>query len=121
MRHAEHEEQKIVAECLRNAGILFCAIPNGARTSMSVAKRLKAEGLEAGAPDLLIFDPPPVFRGEIPRGVAVEMKAPKGGKPSPAQILWQRRLEERGWVALVCYGADEALKELARLGYRVPH
>lgn len=121
MRRSEHEEQKLVVECLRMAGILFCAVPNGARTSMSVAKRLKAEGLEAGAPDLLIFDPPTAFTAIVPRGVAIEMKAPHGAKPSKAQSEWQRRLTESGWISLVCYGADEALRELARLGYKVPY
>ncbi len=117
-RSPEHDAQAIVVAWLRRAGILFCSVPNGARTSWTVAKRLKAEGLVAGAPDLLIFDPPPVNMDR--RGVALEMKAPDGAKPSPEQLEWQARLTARGWVALVCYGHADALGELARLGYRVP-
>lgn len=103
---------------LRAAGIVHCAVPNGARTSMSVARRLKAEGMVAGAPDLLIFDRPPNAPGNV--GVAIEMKRPDAGKPRAEQLEWQERLAARGWVSLVCYGADEALRELARLGFRVP-
>lgn len=117
-KHLEHDAQAEVVKWLRAANVLFCAVPNGARTSMGVARRLKAEGLQKGAPDLLIFDPPQTRTGSC--GVAVEMKAPDGNKPTPMQLDWQTQLAARGWVTLVCYGAAEALGELARLGYRVP-
>ena len=111
----EHDEQAIVVRYLRAAGVCFCAVPNGARTSMAVARRLKAEGLERGAPDLLIFDAPEGYRG-----VAIEMKRTDGSKPSPEQLDWQERLTARGWLTLICYGAAEALSELSRRGFRVP-
>lgn len=131
--YLEHDAQAEVVRWLRAAGILFCAIPNGARTSMGVARKLKAEGLQKGAPDLLIFDPPPRsvqittvdrVNGTIGMrsfvGLALEMKAPNGAKPRPEQIEWADALKNRGWVTLTCYGAAEALRELAALGYRVP-
>ncbi len=117
-RRLEHAEQVEVVRWLRAARICFAAIPNGARTSISVARRLKAEGLEAGAPDLLIFDAPPTAPDL--RGVALEMKAPDAGKPSPEQLAWQEKLAARGWKTLVCYGAAEAFEALGKLGYRVP-
>ena len=56
----EHEEQVAVCTWARAMqgrfpalGVLF-AVPNGARTSFSVAKRLKAEGVQAGIPDLCL-------------------------------------------------------------------
>lgn len=65
-------------------------------------------------PDLLLFDPPPIG-GSC--GVALELKRRKGGRTSPKQERWLRELEARGWVALVCHGAEEAIQELERLGY----
>ncbi len=103
---------------LRAADILHCAIPNGARTSMTMAKRLKAEGMSAGAPDLLIFDAPPAAPEFI--GAALELKHPGGRKPSEEQQDWLIALAARGWMTRVCYGAAEALRWLAELGYRVP-
>lgn len=118
MRHLEHAEQVEVVRWLRACGVLFCAVPNGARTSISVAKRLKAEGLEAGAPDLLIFTPPPKFPSVS--GVAIEMKAQKGGRLSDEQAEWLASLSAHGWLAKCCRGAVDALTWLAELGYRVP-
>lgn len=78
-----------------------------------------AAGLSKGMPDLLIFDSPVNAPGN--RGVAIEMKRVGGAKPTPEQLAWHADLQARGWVVLVCYGASDALRELARLGYRVPH
>lgn len=117
-RQLEHNEQSIVVRYLRAAGILFCSVPNGARTSMSAARRLKAEGMVRGAPDLLIFDAPPASPQS--RGVAIEMKARDGAKPTPEQLEWQTSLAMRGWTTIIAFGAAEALDELARLGFRVP-
>lgn len=76
--------------------------------------RLKMSGVEAGVPDLLLFDPPPIG-GSC--GVALELKRREGGRTSEKQKRWLRELEARGWVALVCHGAAEAIRELERLGY----
>lgn len=38
-------------------GLIFFAVPNGARTSISEAKRLKATGLVAGVNDVVIVGP----------------------------------------------------------------
>lgn len=118
-RQLEHAEQVDVVRWLRAAGILHCAIPNGGYAlSPQAGARMVAAGLSSGAPDLMIFDSPPVAPGN--RGVAIEMKRIGGAKPSPEQQQWHADLEARGWVVLVCYGAAAALYELSRLGYRVP-
>jgi hypothetical protein len=118
-RQLEHAEQVRVVHWLRVGGILHCAVPNGGYALSPLAGRRMVEaGLSKGAPDLLIFDSPPNAPGN--RGVAVEMKRVGGDKPTPEQLDWHAKLAERGWVVVVAYGAGEALRELARLGYRVP-
>jgi hypothetical protein len=118
-RQLEHAEQVVVVHWLRLAKILHCAIPNGGYAlSPQAGKRMVDAGLSTGAPDLLIFDPPPTCPGN--KGTAVEMKRVGGDKPTPEQCAWHEALAARGWVVVVAYGAAEALRELARLGYRVP-
>jgi hypothetical protein len=82
-------------------------------------------------PDFLIFSPPPnrstlatTSDGHggalhVPvRGVAIEMKRRSGkDRATKEQIQWIDRLQECGWIAIVCYGAEVAARELRALGY----
>ena len=115
-RPTEHEEQVALAQLLTRAGLLWCAVPNGARTSMRTAVRLKREGLHAGVPDVLIFDPPPGTRYV---GACVELK--RAGAPpsavSVAQREWLAMLAGRGWLAIVGYGWQDAAAKLRAAGY----
>lgn len=117
MRHPESTEQQLVAEHLARAGIFFCAVPNGrGKVKPWVGAIWKREGLRAGAPDLLIFDPPPCADGY--QGVALEMKDVKGDGPTDSQRAFLAALEARGWVALVAYGAVDAFRQLTALGFK---
>ena len=109
------EQIALVAE-LRKRKIVFCSVPNGGLRKKGEAVRLKMSGVERGVPDLLIFDPPPLHPEKS--GVALELKV-KGGTVSDDQRRWLKRLGDRNWITLVCYGASEALEELCRLGYGV--
>lgn len=79
------------------------AVPNGARTSMSVAKRLKAEGLRRGVPDIAL---------DVPRanyhGLRIELKRKKKGKVSPEQMAWGQQLRANGYYWDVCLGWEAA-------------
>ena len=86
--------------------IMFCATVGGVRLSMNQAKRMKAAGYLAGVPDMLFFEP----RGEHV-GLAIELKA-KRGRVSAAQRDAIRRLNDRGWRAVVCTGFDETVAVL---------
>ena len=86
--------------------IMFCATVGGVRLSMNQAKRMKAAGYLAGVPDMLFFEP----RGEFV-GLAIELKA-KRGRVSAAQRDAIRRLNDRGWRAVVCTGFDETVAVL---------
>lgn len=89
---------------------LLHAIPNGGHRNIVVARKMKAEGVKPGIPDMFL----PVARQGF-HGLYVEMKAqssrPKrGGKGglSPEQEKWIRRLRAQGYRVEVCYGWKEA-------------
>jgi hypothetical protein len=106
---SEHAEQVAVVAWLRAQGLDFLAVPNGGRRDAREAASLKAEGVVAGAPDLLIFLPGPWI-------VALEMKARSGGRVSPAQAAWhERHAGLIGWHCLVCHGASEAIAALREI------
>ena len=62
---SESSEQQFLVKKMRRAGIRFCAVPNGGRREKREAARLIKEGVEAGVPDLLIFDSPPVATEDL--------------------------------------------------------
>jgi hypothetical protein len=108
---SEHEEQALLCAWLDFHGVGYFAVPNGARTSPSVAKRLKKEGMRAGAPDLVLVD---LSAGGRP--VAIEMKS-ANGRVSTTQMGMHVRLEAAGWVVVVGYGCGDAVGQLRALGY----
>jgi len=71
---SETEEQEGFVNWFRAKfpGVLIFAIPNGGHRAISTAKRLKAEGVVPGIPDLHV----PAWR------LWIEMKRVKGGKLS---------------------------------------
>lgn len=107
----EHEEQADLftwaeLESTRHPELLeLFAIPNGARTAMSVARKLKAEGLKAGVEDVMLL----VARGGY-HGLLIEMKR-TDASPSdvkPEQLAWHATHTRRGYKVVVCKGAEEA-------------
>lgn len=97
---SEHEEQAGFVSWFRGRfpGVLIFAIPNGEHRAISVAKRLKAEGVVAGVPDL-----------HVPEwGLWIEMKRQKGGRLSADQTDMIRRLENIGHSVIVGKGARDA-------------
>ena len=114
MQH-EHYEQAAVVRWLEFKRIPFFAVPNAARRSPRTAAMLKAQGMRAGVPDL-ILPKAPYGKFDI-TGVAVEMKRASGGRVSPEQAEWIALLESCGWRCIVAKGAEHAIRELEGLGY----
>lgn len=81
---------------------LLFHIPNGGSRNKFEAKRLKAQGVKAGVPDLFL----PVPRGAF-HGLFVEMKYGKN-KQTDSQRQWERRLTEQKYAYFVCYSWREA-------------
>ena len=108
MKQTEHAEQvALINWSYLNSGKypeldLLHAIPNGGKRSIGVARKLKAEGVKPGIPDLFL----PVARGDF-HGLYVEMKSARG-KLSPVQKEVQRALREQGYCVLTCYDWSQA-------------
>lgn len=106
-------------------------VPNGGHRHIKVAMALKSQGVKRGVPDILI--PVPSTRlmdvatyaryihhaalSTLPAhptlpyvGLALELKVGTN-KQSTDQIEWQKRFQQSGWRAVVCYGWEAAAKE----------
>lgn len=107
----EHHEQRLLIDWCATQKVphpelqYIFAVPNGARTSMSVAKRLKAEGLRKGYPDLGLD----VARGGF-HGLRLELKRLNGvpSAVSPEQRAWGEWLMTQGYSWHVCFGWEAA-------------
>jgi len=88
---------------------LLFAVPNGGKRNKRVAEKLKAEGVKAGVPDLVL----PIAR-HGKNCLFIEMKSPDG-RVRPNQIWWQDQLEKHGNASIVCYGWESA--KTAIIGY----
>ena len=86
--------------------ILYCASAGGMRTSLSVAKKMKASGYVKGFPDFGIFHPTMKHHGMF-----IELKADKKGYASKEQKEWIEMLNRRGYYA-VCKGFDAAIEQI---------
>ena len=112
---SEHDEQKKLCQWLDAKRVGYFAIPNAARRNVRVAARLHAEGMRAGAPDLVLVKQANAKGVRCP--VAVEMKRSKGGRLAPTQKTFHGELWAAGWIVVVAHGADEAIDRLTDLGF----
>jgi hypothetical protein len=106
---SEHEEQKALIEWAdyqrfngRKIREDLHAIPNGGQRHPAVAAKMKAEGVTAGIPDLMLTIPVAPYHG-----LFIELKA-RGGRLTEKQGEHIERLRERGYHAVCCVGFDEA-------------
>ena len=121
---SEYQEQCIVADYLRKRwpDVLFTATLGGVRVSIGAAVKLKKQGYLKGVPDLLICKTihQTIMRcnnGEVYKvngtpGLVIEMKVKKGGVVSDDQKRVLKQFQDEGWKALVCHGADEAIRAI---------
>lgn len=88
---------------------LLYAIPNGSYRHKKTAGILKAEGVKPGVCDIHL----PVARGGY-HGLYIEMKRKQGGKVSKEQFNFMKKVTEKGYFAVVCKGAEQAIIVLKR-------
>ncbi len=115
----EHEEQVALfqwAEANEGAmpelALLF-AVPNGGYRPMATAAMLREEGVKAGVPDCFLAVPRPGVNGKGYHGLFLELKRrDRSNHATPLQKEWIDRLSQYGYKAVVCYGAQEAIKTI---------
>lgn len=117
----EEGEQIALAQYLDLLGVDWLHVPNeGMHKPQYYRKRAKL-GVKNGAPDELIFTPPPAVPGAV--GAAIELKRKPGlggdgrGRATRDQVAWLLTLKRLGWVTAVCEGAPEAIRQLSAWGY----
>ena len=108
---SEHLEQRELVRWFRQTfkGVRIFAIPNGGLRSLSVAAKLKAEGVSSGVPDLCV----PAWR------LWIEMKRVKGGSLSAEQKDWIEYLEGVNYWCIVGKGAEDAQAKI--LAFKEDH
>ncbi len=106
VRRPEQQIQQAVVAHLRlraEPKVFFWSTPNEGKRGFVNAAALKASGMTAGVPDLLILK-----GGQLH---ALELKAP-GGRLSPSQRGIAERMLECGALVAVAHSLDEALVTL---------
>lgn len=103
MQHEAREQQKLVAWC-DNLRLPLFAIPNGGKRDAKEAYFLMMQGVKKGVPDLFL----PISRRGF-HGLFIELKYGKN-KTTPHQDRWIALLNHNGYLAKVCYGADNAIR-----------
>jgi len=96
--------QTPVAQYLDKIGVLWFHPANGGSRHVLEAVKLKRHGVKAGVPDIIVMEARKGYHG-----LQIELKRQKGGRVSPAQAEWLKRLTENGYLALVARGFDDAL------------
>jgi hypothetical protein len=101
---SEHFEQVRLVAWFRRTypGVRIFAIPNGGHRGAGQGAKLKAEGVQAGVPDLHI----PAW------SLWIEMKRAKGGTVSPEQRDWIAYLEGIGHQVIIGHGFEDAKRQI---------
>jgi hypothetical protein len=103
---SEDNFQKAVARYLDAKGVLWFHCPNGGHRNVAEAAKLKAMGVKAGIPDILILEP-----RKFCYGFAIELKVGKN-KCTDSQKEMQRHFIAANWHVLVSYSLDEVIFEI---------
>lgn len=104
---SEHLEQVRLVSWFRKTwpNVLLFAIPNGGTRSASQGASLRAEGVQAGIPDLF-----------VPEWLLwVEMKRLSGGVVSPAQKKMIGYLESLGQRVIIGHGFEDAKRQILEI------
>ena len=97
----KHTESKLQEHCVKwfryqfpQWALFLIAIPNGGRRDARTGAVLKREGVVAGAPDLVLFDP---FGKRLP--LFIEMKRPDGkGRHEESQVRFMQTYRQKGYT-----------------------
>ncbi|OMQ41056.1 VRR-NUC domain-containing protein [Pseudomonas putida] len=110
--HEGLEQAALMAELWARVPVvadLIYHVPNGGHRVKAVAAKLKAQGVKAGIPDLKL----PMARGGY-FGLYIEFKAtpPYDAAISASQHERIRKLNDQGYLAVVCRGHFDAMEQI---------
>lgn len=106
------EQAALIAELrirMPDVADLIYHVPNGGHRLKKVAADLKGQGVAAGVPDLVLT----MARGGY-FGLYIEFKAtpPNAAAVSDSQHKWIRKLNDQGYLAIVCLGHFDAMEQI---------
>ncbi|WP_390955315.1 VRR-NUC domain-containing protein [Pseudomonas moorei] len=106
------EQTALIAELrarMPEVADLIFHVPNGGHRVKAVAAKLKAQGVKAGIPDLVL----PMARGGF-FGLYIEFKAtpPNDAAISESQHERIRKLNAQGYLAVVCRGHFDTMEQI---------
>jgi hypothetical protein len=108
-RASERAIQIAIKNRLALHGVVALHVPNEGRRSVVAGRRLRDEGMIAGAPDLICICPDG-------RTAWLEVKAP-GGRVSERQAEFHALLQRLGHRIAVVTDQDQAVSRLREWGY----
>jgi hypothetical protein len=106
----EHQIQSLLFKWfkLQHPKLLMFAIPNAAKRSYAQASYMKSEGLVAGIADIFLMCPTSCYHGMF-----IELKSAKG-KVSSSQKEFMAAASSMNYLAVVCFGFDEAKEAITK-------
>jgi hypothetical protein len=108
MRETERQVQVAIAQYLDVRGLMWYAVPNGGNRNLITAKKLKAEGVKSGVPDIAIVNDSTAY--------FLEVKKPKtdtrAGVLSITQKAMIERIEQAGGEVGVVHSVQEVIEQL---------
>ena len=105
----EHEEQKCLMEWAESQKQRYPCLPrmfaiaNGGFRHITIARRMKAEGVKRGVPDMMLPFPSGGYAG-----LFIELKKRVGGVVSKEQGEWREYLSSVGYKVVICPGWEVA-------------
>ncbi|MEO1945259.1 MAG: VRR-NUC domain-containing protein [Candidatus Thioglobus sp.] len=108
MRETERQVQVAIAQYLDVRGLMWYAVPNGGNRNLITAKKLQAEGVKAGVPDIAL-----IYEGQA---YFLEVKKPKtdtrAGVLSITQKAMIERIEQAGGEVGIVHSVQEVIEQL---------
>lgn len=89
---------------------------NGMKTAIKTAIRAKKTGMKRGYPDIFLPYPSNGYHGlfiELKRMNNKALKISKG-KATLEQLVWINYLNSVGYLAVICYGSEEAINTIQK-------
>jgi len=111
----EHQVQKAICQYLDMRGVMYFAIPNGGKRNLITAKKLKAEGVKAGVPDICIIHDGQTYFLEVKRPKTLTVGK---GRLSLTQKAMIERIKEAGAEVAVVYSVADVIECCISWGFR---